>query len=72
MKSKIQSLARRAFLFFGMEFGRGSLVQSLIEIELDIHRRSMRERIPQNPALHGYKCYSQFARTASLRTSTTF
>lgn len=60
MKAKVQSIARRAFPFFGAEFGKGSLMQSLIEIELDIHRRNMRERTPENPALHGYKCYSQF------------
>jgi hypothetical protein len=46
--------------FAGIEFSRGAQMQSLLRLELDIHRREMREKTPQNPALSGYKCYSQF------------
>jgi hypothetical protein len=60
MKSKLQSFIRRAIPFIGIEAARGSTAQSLIRMELDIHRREMKEKTPENPALYGYKCYSQF------------
>jgi hypothetical protein len=60
VKAKLQSLIRRAIPFIGIEAARGATAQSLTRMELDIHRREMREKTPENPALHGYKCYSQF------------
>lgn len=60
MKARLQSIIRRVLPFAGIEFGRGAQMQSLLRMELDIHRREMREKTPDNPALQGYKCYSQF------------
>jgi hypothetical protein len=60
MKARVQSLIRRVLPFAGIEFSRGAQMQSFLRMELDIHRREMKEKTPLNPALHGYKCYSQF------------
>jgi hypothetical protein len=35
-------------------------MQSLLRIEIEFCRGEMREKTPENPALHGCKCYSQF------------
>jgi hypothetical protein len=60
LKVKIQKLLRRALPFMGIELNRSSLMQSMLRIEYAQLCSSIRESMPDNPCLRGYKAYSQF------------
>lgn len=59
-KRRVQYLLRRLFPFVGMEFTRTSVMQSLLRLEYEALRQSVRQNTPNNPCLSGYKSYSQF------------
>lgn len=46
--------------FAGIEMARGAVMQSLLRIEINDLKAEIAKTTPDNPALNGYKCYSQF------------
>lgn len=60
MKALLQKIIRRGLPFMGIEWGRGATLQTLLRQEYALHLAAIRQATPHNPALHGFKCWSQF------------
>ena len=60
LKAKLQNFLRRFLPFVGIELNRSAGMQSMLRQELEAIRQKVKQLTPTNPALKGYKCYSQF------------
>ena len=59
LKRKIWRKVRRVLPVIGEAFAAPSVKQALIDQEIRALKADLLARTPQNPALHGFKVYSQ-------------
>ena len=60
IESQTSVIATRRATIAGIESLAAQSCRSRLRVEMNIYHQEMRERTPANPALFGYKCYSQF------------
>lgn len=60
IKRYIQTLFQKILPYIGIEINRSLVSQSLLRLEYSEMKREIKNKTPENPCLHGFKCYSQF------------